>query len=420
MTNDRVKVLLIEDSPEDAHVMQDALAAASEPQFEVTWANRLSLGLEQLRGGGMDVILTDLDLPDSRGLNTLAAIRAQTDRHPIVVLTSSDNDQLAIQAVQQGAQDYLVKGYVQVYPSLLLRAMGYAIERNRMAQREKELTGAVAAAALAEGQRAAELDRAYQELKQTQALLVQAEKMAAVGQLASGIAHEVKNPLNIILQSINYLEPELKPEQAQQQEILNVMREAVTAANTIIRGLLDFSKPTPLELKPAPLRGVIEASLVLVRKELDARGIRLAHEIPADLPPVLLDENQMKQVFLNLFLNAIHAMPQGGQLTVRAAVQDLAKPGDGVGKRASDVFRIGDRAVACEVADTGTGIPKELLPKVFTPFFTTKAPGEGVGLGLSITKTLIDGHRGLIQIASEEGRGTTVTLLLRLAPAGGR
>ena len=413
MEDKRVRVLLIEDNPEDAQVMQDALAAAEEPQFEVTWANRLSLALEQLRGKDVDVILTDLDLPDSRGLDTLTAVRAETARHPIVVLTSADNDQLALQAVQQGAQDYLVKGYVQVYPSLLLRAMRYAIERNRMAQREKELTDAVAA-------RAVELDRAYQELKQTQALLVQAEKMAAVGQLASGIAHEVKNPLNIILQSINYLEPELAPEQAQQKEILGVMRQAVTTANGIIRGLLDFSKPTPLALKPAALSAVIEASLVLVRKELSARGIQFASDLPSSLPPVLLDENQMKQVFLNLFLNAIHAMPRGGRLTVRASVQDLLKSDDGVGQRASDVFRVGERAVACEVADTGTGIPKELLSKLFTPFFTTKAPGEGVGLGLSITKTLIDGHRGLIRLASEEGRGTTVTLLLRPAPAGGR
>lgn len=415
MENRRVKVLLIEDNPEDAQMMQEALAGATDGQYDVTWANHLARGIEELDKGGIDVILTDLDLPDSRGLDTLTAVRAKTDRHPIVVLTAADNDKLALQAVQQGAQDYLVKGYVHVYPSLMLRAMRYAIERNRMALREKELTAAVAAAAVAEGKRAAELDQAYQELKQTQALLVQAEKMGAVGQLASGIAHEVKNPLNIILQSINYLEPELKPEQVQQKEILGVMRQAVVAANTIIRGLLEFSKPTLVELKPAPLGRVVEAALTLVRKQLAARNIVLKLELAQGLPQALLDDNQITQVFLNLFLNAIDAMPKGGMLTIRAIARPLSKPAEGVGSRTTDVFRVGDQAIVCEVIDTGTGIPKDVMPKLFTPFFTTKAPGEGVGLGLSITKTLIDGHRGIIHVASQEGRGTTVTLLLRSA-----
>ena len=105
MDSGRVKVLLIEDNPEDAHMMQEALAGALDGQYDVTWANRLSRGIEELGKGGIDVILTDLDLPDSRGLDTLTAVRAHTDRYPIVVLTSADNDKLALQAVQQGAQD---------------------------------------------------------------------------------------------------------------------------------------------------------------------------------------------------------------------------------------------------------------------------------------------------------------------------
>ena len=415
MSDQRVQVLLIEDNPEDAQVMQDALAASTDPRFEVQWANRLSLALERLRAGSYDVILTDLDLPDSRGFDTLTTVHAQADRSPIVVLTSADNDHLALRAVKEGAQDYLVKGYVQVYPSLLLRAMGYAIERHRMIQREQELTQAVSAAAVAERKRAAQLDRAYEELKQTQALLIQADKMAAVGQLAGGIAHEVKNPLNIILQSINYLEPELRPDQAQPREILEVMRQAVTAANTIIRGLLDFSKPTPVALKPTPIAVVVEGSLTLLHKPLAERHIRLIEDLPATLPPALLDENQMKQVFLNLLLNAIQAMPDGGQLTIRCRVQELAKPGNGVGARPADVFKVGERALVCEIIDTGAGIPPEHLQEVFNPFFTTKAPGEGVGLGLSITKTLMDGHRGTIQLESEAGRGTTARLMLHVA-----
>ena len=236
--------------------------------------------------------------------------------------------------------------------------------------------------------------------------------------LFRSISHEVKNPLNIILQSVNYHEPEMSGAPAQQKEILGVMRQAVVTANTIIRGLLDFSKPTPLELKPAPLGRVVEAAVTLVRKKLSDHQIRAAVELPQDLPPVLMDENQMTQVFLNLFLNAIDAMPNGGQLTIRAVARPLAKTDEGIGSRATDLFREGDQAIVCEIIDTGAGIPAGVLPRLFTPFFTTKAPGEGVGLGLSITKTLIDGHRGLIHLASKEGRGTTVTLRLRPANGG--
>ena len=305
---------------------------------------------------------------------------------------------------------------MQVYRNLLGRSIRDAIERKAAVEKEKELVEAIA---ITEGKRAAELEKAYQELKQTQSLLVQAEKMAAVGQLASGIAHEVKNPLNIILQCINYLEPEIRPQGGQRAEVLQAMREAVMTADRIIRGLLDFSKPTLLELKPTAIGAVIDASLVLVKNQLAKTQVRLMADVPATLPAVMLDEHQMKQVFLNVLLNALHAMPTGGTLTIRSYLKRLTERGHGVGLRASDMFRVGETVLMCEVEDTGTGISKENLPKVFNPFFTTKAPGEGVGLGLSITETIVKGHRGVIRIESEEGRGTRVIIALPIPKAGG-
>jgi signal transduction histidine kinase len=410
-------VLLIEDSPEDTQMLRDALAKSRGLTVELAWADRLSRGLERLAQGGVDLVLTDLSLPDTKGLQSVTALRAAAARIPLIVLTSADDEALALEALQQGAQDYLVKGYVQVYPDFLARSIRYAIERHRVEARERELSDAIAAAAVADRKRAAELDQAYQELKRTQALLVQAEKMSAVGQLASGIAHEVKNPLTIILQCVNYLEPELSIRGGQQAEVVQVMREAVMTADKIIRGLLDFSRPAPLELKPCAMGEVIEASLALVQNQLSEKRIRLTREIAPDLPPVLLDANQMKQVFVNLFLNAIQAMPGGGALIVRGSLTRLTEPGAGVGSRSGDAFQVGSTVLVCEVEDTGHGIPKDLLSRVFNPFFTTKPPGEGVGLGLSITATIIEGHRGLIRLESEPGRGTKAVILLPI-PTG--
>jgi signal transduction histidine kinase len=407
-------VLLIEDSPEDAQVLRDALKSSRDMSVELTCVDRLAQGLKRLAGGGIDLVLTDLSLPDTKGLQSVMALRAAAAGIPLIVLTSADDQTLALQALQQGAQDYLVKGYVQVYPDLLIRSIRYAIERHRVEARERELSDAIAAAAVVDRKRAAELDTAYQQLKRTQAMLVQAEKMSAVGQLASGIAHEVKNPLTILLQCVNFLEPELTARGGQQAEVLQVMREAVMTADKIIRGLLDFSRPAPLELKPSSMGEVIDASLALVQNQLSGKKIRLAKEIAPDLPAVLLDANQMKQVLINLLLNAIQAMPEGGQLTVRGRLVKLTESGAGVGSRSTDAFRTGERVLVCEVEDTGHGIPKDQLFKVFNPFYTTKPPGEGVGLGLSITATIIEGHRGTIHLESEEGRGAKAVIQLPL------
>lgn len=415
MTQSRVTILLIEDNPRDAQIMQEALLETKETVFAVEWVDRLAKGLERLGQGRIDLILTDLQLPDSDRLETVSRVHERARGIPIIVLTSLDDEALAMQALQKGAQDYLVKGYIQVYRNLLVRSIRYAIERSRTEEErtrlEKDFAAAVAAAAVADRKRAAELDEAYQELKRTQEMLVQAEKMAAIGQLASGIAHEVKNPLGIILQCVNYLEPELGANGGSHPDILQVMREAIHTADKIIRGLLDFSRPAPLELKPTPIGTVIDASLALVHAQAEKQQVRVAREIATDLPPVLIDQNQMQQVFINLILNAFHAMAQGGRLTIRAST----KPLTGMGRRANDAFKVGDMALVCEVEDTGTGIPKDILPKVFNPFFTTKPPGEGVGLGLSITSSIIQGHRGVIRIESEEGRGTTVRIFLPLS-----
>lgn len=265
--------------------------------------------------------------------------------------------------------------------------------------------------------RAAELDKAYQELKDTQAMLVQAEKMAAIGELASGVAHEVKNPLGIILQGVSYLELEITPEQANLHDVLQMIKEAVRRSDKIVRDLLNFSRHAPLESKPEDMAGVVDSALNLVEKQLALKDVKITRAYTPGLPPVLLDENQMKQVLINIILNALHAMPNGGELTLRLSLKQLDQVQPGVGRRTGDVFKLGQTVLVCEITDTGTGIPEDVLGKVFDPFFTTKPAGEGTGLGLAITREIVERHRGRIDITSQKGRGTTLRIALPIHEA---
>ncbi|MBI2884832.1 MAG: PAS domain S-box protein [Candidatus Omnitrophica bacterium] len=282
-------------------------------------------------------------------------------------------------------------------------------ERKRAEQKTQQLTATV-------HRRAEQLTRAYQELKRTQTLLVQAEKMAAVGQLASGTAHEVRNPLSIIKLGAEQLEHLVgQAADARVGDILGMMIEAVLRADRIIRSLLDFSRPAQLELKPVQMGQLIQAALTLVRQSMPAHAVRVSCDIAPRLPDVLADENQMKQVFINLILNAFQAMPNGGEMSIRCSTRLLTALDEGVGRRRTDAFRPGEPGVICEVRDTGVGIPPEHVAKIFDPFFTTKPPGQGTGLGLAITRAIVEQHRGVITVESREGVGACLCVTLPVA-----
>lgn len=249
------------------------------------------------------------------------------------------------------------------------------------------------------------------ERRETQNLLIQSEKMSAVGQLASGVAHEVKNPLGIILQGVNFLELETDPNQKQIHEVLKTLKDAVERADHIISTLLDFSRPATLELRPVSIEKIIETALDLTSKKLSLNRVRITKSFPSNLPLIRADENEMQQVFVNLFLNALQAMPKGGDLAIRCLTKVLDKPGSGVGVRRADKLRLGETVLTCEIEDTGVGIPARNLDRVFDPFFTTKPPGGGTGLGLTITRSIVENHKGLITLESSEGRGTKAVLI---------
>lgn len=256
----------------------------------------------------------------------------------------------------------------------------------------------------------------HKDLQETQQQLIQAGKMQALGVLASGIAHEVKNPLAIIVQGVEYLSRNLPKESDENiSSTLNYISEAIVRADNIVKGLLDFSGKSEMKLTITDLNSVIESSLLLVKNRISAHQIEIIRALDKDIPSLNIDKNKIEQVFINLFINAIDAMPVSGKLKIRTYTKELNEVGDGVGRRKEDPFKLGGKVVIAEIEDTGSGIPEDILDKIFDPFFSTKRNIGGTGLGLSIVRNIIEMHHGKIKIANNKNNnGIIVNLMFKL------
>lgn len=239
-----------------------------------------------------------------------------------------------------------------------------------------------------------DLQKAHEELKASQSQLIQAEKWESVGRLAAGVAHEVKNPLAILQQAMDYLEESLPKDDVELAGLMETMNDAVRRADTTIRGLLDFSRATAITLEAQDLHEIIESCLALAKHEFEKFSIEVVRDFFQE--PVLFDGDRLKieQVFVNLFINAAHAMNGKGTLSIRTR---LEPHGDG-------------KDVVVWIEDTGPGIAPENLKKIFEPFFTTKLNMGGTGLGLPIVKSIIEMHRGNILIENRKEGGARVVL----------
>ncbi|MCM8794908.1 MAG: PAS domain-containing protein [Candidatus Omnitrophica bacterium] len=258
-----------------------------------------------------------------------------------------------------------------------------------------------------------ELQQSHEKLKNAQLDLIQAEKMDSVGRLAAGVAHEVKNPLAVILQGIDYLNKALPNKDANVSAVLGYTRDAVHRADSVIRGLLDFSSHRQLELREENLNAIIQESLFLVKHEIDKSRVTVIKNLQAEAANFLMDRQKIEQVFVNIFINAVQAMPEGGTLTVRTYLKENpAGQINGNGAAGGTVLSK-EPDVITEVEDTGTGIPEKALPKVFDPFFTTKPTGKGTGLGLTVSKNIIQMHGGTMAIQNRPEGGTRVTLVFK-------
>ncbi len=257
-----------------------------------------------------------------------------------------------------------------------------------------------------------ELHQSHEELKAAQMLLIRAEKMETVGRLAAGVAHEVKNPLAVILSGIDYLSSLPLAGDETLALVLRDMRDALHRADSVVRGLLDVAASQELGVQAENLNTVIERPLGLLRHVLVKAGVVVRKELAGDLPLADIDRSKIEQVFLNLFMNAVHAMPKGGELVVRtrprvlAAHEIAADPG----ARGTSRWVAGARIVVVEIEDTGEGIPPEMMSRLFEPFMTSKPTGKGTGLGLAVSKKILEMHGANINIQNRPEGGVRVTI----------
>jgi signal transduction histidine kinase len=238
-----------------------------------------------------------------------------------------------------------------------------------------------------------DLKRSYDDLARTQQALVKRERLAALGELAAVVAHEVRNPLGVIFNSVTSLKRLLAERRPDADMLLEMVGEEADRLNRIVGDLLDFARPHEADLRPASLREVAQKAGEAVRPQL-GNTVRLRIDIPASLPPVPVDARLLYQALINLLINAVQAMPRGGEVLLFAC----------------EAERAGANWIKLEVSDNGPGLSREITERLFEPFFTTKA--TGTGLGLAVVKRIIEAHKGEVAVTSEEGRGTTFTLWL--------
>lgn len=242
------------------------------------------------------------------------------------------------------------------------------------------------------------LNKLLSEMKKRSEQLVQSEKMAALGTLTSGVAHELNNPLNNISTSLQIVLEELDEGDIEyQRDLLKESLMQVDRAQDIVKSLLEFSRETTFSTSEESILHLVKNTLKLVQGEVPS-NVSILVDVPKELK-AMVDPRRMQQVFLNLILNAIQAMEkQGGQIHIRAK-KDEERDG-----------------IIIEIEDNGPGIPEDILPKIFDPFFTTKKVGKGSGLGLSVSQGIIAKHGGEISVKSEVGKGTCFTIFLPYKP----
>ena len=363
MADKPIVILLVEDNSGDRRLISEMLAEASNVTFNVKYADRLQAAMEYLDQNIVEVILLDLGLPDSQGLETLKRVYAQVSELPIVVLTGLNDEMIGVQAVNEGAQDYLIKGQVDTH--LLRRTIRYAIERKQAEERERRL----------------------------QLQLNLSNRLASLGLMAEGIAHEINNPLTSAIGLAQMLAIEDIPESI--REGIKMINDNAQRVADIIQNLLTFAKQQKLERTYINVNDIIEATLKMRAYPLEHNNITVNTQLAPALPSTMADATLLQQAFLNLVINAETAMKLAhgkGSLLIKTAL-------------ISDTIQI-------SFIDDGPGIAEANLAHLFDPFFSTRGVGQGTGLGLSVCYGIITEHNGQIYAKSQPGKGSFFTVEL--------
>ncbi|NLF56318.1 MAG: histidine kinase, partial [Candidatus Hydrogenedens sp.] len=238
-----------------------------------------------------------------------------------------------------------------------------------------------------------QLQESHQELADAHQRLVQTERLASMGELSAGVAHEINNPLGTVLLYSHMLLRRIRDEESKKD--LEMIASEATRCKNIVRGLLDFTRQSHVTKVPTDMSGLIDDIFAIMKPRAEAAGVALSCGVVPGMPVIAADPDQIKQVIVNLVRNGIEAIGHD-----HGEVRITARPlGNG-------------ESVEIKVSDNGSGIPKENISRLFTPFFTTKEMGKGTGLGLAIAYGIVKMHYGDINVSSEEGKGTTFTLSL--------
>ena len=405
-----VRILCVEDYDPDFILIREYLKEAKFSAPVEVHRARSADEAERLlvKGGdtnGYDVVLLDLSLPDSRGRDTFDRVCGAAPYTAVAILSGSNDEDLAMEIVQRGGQDYLPKD--SLTPDLLRRTITFAMKRNSYHVELKKL--------------ADRLQRTTEELKTTQMQLVRAEKSESLGRLASSVAHEVKNPLSLIQMGLDFLDARLRGGDAEIDRTLNLMLDAVERADSVIHDMLDFARSDETRLESWDANNLILRVERMLKHETDRRKMSLRTDLAPSPLRIQCDPTAIEQVVINIAMNALQAMERGGALTLRTRRGAAGEVARDAGLRQMDIIRQGAEVVMIEVQDEGPGVPDDIIDRIFEPFFTTKPTGEGTGLGLSVCKRIVEFHRGqLLATNVKEPRGLLVRVVLLAEPSIGQ
>ena len=376
------RVLLVDD---EAVFRRNIARLLASRKMSVLEAEDGEACLSVLHETPVDVVLLDVKMPGMNGLEVLRRIKAQYDGMEVILLTGQASTRDGVEGIKAGAFDYLGK---PVEIDHLVGKIKQAYNKKRMEQAHLE-------------------EVAFRESMEKK--MVACERLAALGTLAAGVAHEINNPLSIIKQSVKWLTLRMERNAHSEHQIreelakaLGNIDTAVDRASRITHQLLASARNHENHLVETDVGTLVQDAVALVEREAADKGIAFDVHLDPRLRPLRCNPDSLRQVLTNLVLNAVHATPMGGRVTI--ATEDFGGKGYGF-----------------SVADTGIGIPEENLDRIFEPFFTTKPPGAGTGLGLYVTRSILDALGGTITVESRVGRGSRFFVRLpRKADNGNR
>ncbi|MDP8212938.1 MAG: ATP-binding protein [Candidatus Zapsychrus exili] len=384
-----LRVLIVEDNSLDKKILESTLTSFQKYASYTKTVETLEDAIKSLESKQFDVVILDLNLPDSKDQDTIRNLNKAFPDIAIVVNTGAYEEESGLETLGFGAQDFLVKG--KYTPYVLNKTLHYAVERKKLE---------------------VELVQTQEQMRETQTQLIQAEKMKLVGDLASGVAHEVKNPLSIVLYGTSYLVNNLKSDDKKVKDVLENIQTGATRASDIITDLLDFSTLHELDRQPAALNEVVKKALSLTQHKLNESHVVVVEDLGKDLPLVLIDINRIEQVLVNLILNAAQASSSGSEIKLKTFVCECENVDSC--KQRNLTFKCEGKAVALEVDDEGIGVEEDVLDKVFNPFYSTKREFGGIGLGLFVCKNIMETHDGDICLVNNKEGGAKARIIFKI------